>query len=227
MNTVEYVQQFPVKEFQAGELLLQEGDDATCLMAIREGFVKITAISDAGIERLLWIAGRYDVTPVERLFSKNTIVRYFYTALTSGSYYAVDKATFLATAFTHPELMTEIARGMSSHYDDLLDRINTIDTATVEERLVRTLCYLAERFSSADTIDLYKQGLRLTHQDLASMIGSTRETVSLILNQLRREGVIEYGKRRFVVTPGKLMKRIETANGAIAVQTTLTAKTAL
>ncbi len=213
MKTVEYVQQFPLKEFQAGELLLQKGDDATCLMAIREGFVKITAISDTGVERLLWIAGRYDVTPVERLFSKNATVRYFYTALTSGNYYAVNKANFLTAAFTHPELMTEIARGMSSHYDDFLDRINTIDTATVEERLIRTLCYLAERFSGADTVDLYKEGLKLTHQDLASMIGSTRETVSLILSQLRREGVIEYGRKKFVMQPGQLMKKIERFEG--------------
>ena len=153
---MEYVQQFPLKEFQAGELLLQKGDDATCLMAIREGFVKITAISDTGVERLLWIAGRYD---------------------------------------------------------DFLDRINTIDTATVEERLIRTLCYLAERFSGADTVDLYKEGLKLTHQDLASMIGSTRETVSLILSQLRREGVIEYGRKKFVMQPGQLMKKIERFEG--------------
>ena len=153
---MEYVQQFPLKEFQAGELLLQKGDDATCLMAIREGFVKITAISDTGVERLLWIAGRYD---------------------------------------------------------DFLDRINTIDTATVEERLIRTLCYLAERFSGGDTVDLYKEGLKLTHQDLASMIGSTRETVSLILSQLRREGVIEYGRKKFVMQPGQLMKKIERFEG--------------
>jgi CRP-like cAMP-binding protein len=35
--------------------------------------------------------------------------------------------------------------------------------------------------------------MKLTHQDIASMIGSTRETTSVILNQLKKEGLIKKG----------------------------------
>ena len=209
MNSVEYVQQFPLKEYNAGEMLLQKGDSLDCLMAIREGFVKITSITDTGIERLLWIAGRYDVLPTEQLFSKNAKVKYFYTALTNGTYYAVDKKSFLDVAFENSELMNEVARGMSAHYDDLLDRIDSVDTATVKERLVRTLCYLAERLSGSGTVDLYEAGLRLTHQDLAAMIGSTRETTSLTLNELRQDKLIQYNRKQFVVNVDRLLETVE------------------
>jgi len=42
------------------------------------------------------------------------------------------------------------------------------------------------RFGPKDTI-----GMRLTHQDLANMIASTREAVSKVMSELRRDGVIE------------------------------------
>lgn len=199
MNTVDYVQQFPLKEFKRGEILLQKDDSSDTIMAIRDGFVKITSISDNGVERMLWIAGRYDVAPTEQLFLASAKVRYFYTALTDGSYYMVDKKAFIASAHDNNELMTEIAKGMSSHYDDFLDRIDAIDTATVRERLLRTLCYLSERLSGGAEVDLYSQGLRLTHQDLASMVGSTRETTSLTLNEIRHEKLIDYNRKKFIV----------------------------
>lgn len=209
MNTVEYVQQFPLRTFQRSEALLQKGDSLDHIMAIRDGFVKITSISDTGVERLLWIAGRYDVAPTEQLFSNSANVRYFYTALTDGSYYAVDKKDFVNKALETPQLMTEIAKSMSAHYDDFLERIDAVDTATVKERLLRTLSYLAERLSGGGEVDLYAAGLRLTHQDFAAMISSTRETTSLTLNEIRADGLIDYNRKQFIVHVDQIKDLLE------------------
>ncbi len=211
MNTVEYVQQFPLRTFTRSEALMQKGDSLDHIMAIRDGFVKITSISDTGVERLLWIAGRYDVAPTEQLFSNNASVRYFYTALTDGSYYAVDKKAFIDKAHETPELMKEIAKSMSAHYDDFLERIDAVDSATVKERLLRTLYYLGQRLSADSTIDLFEFNLKITHNDLAAMIGSTRETTSLTLGELRKEGFIDYSRTRFIVKADKIFEELEQA----------------
>jgi CRP-like cAMP-binding protein len=42
--------------------------------------------------------------------------------------------------------------------------------------------------------------IRLSHQDLASVIGSTRESVTVTLGELAAEGLVEVGRRRIVVT---------------------------
>lgn len=209
MDSIDYIKQFPVKLFQRGELLIQKGDQPEHVLAVRDGFVKVTSISDSGVERLLWIAGRYDTVPTEQLFSRKPNIRYFYTALTDGSYYQVDKKDFLDTAGEHPLLMQEIARGMASHYDDLLEHIDAVDTATVRERLMRTLTYVAERLSSSESVDIFAEGLKLTHADLAAMIGSTRETTSLTLNELRSQGFIRYDRRCFVVEVAAIRAALE------------------
>lgn len=200
MDIVNYIRQFPVKDFKRGELLLQKGDPTHNLMAIREGFIKVTSINTSGVERLVWIAGRYDIAPTEQLFSKRGSARFFYTALTDGSYFELNKEDLLKVANTEPTLMSEIARSMSLHYDDFLQRIDAVDTATVKERLMRTLCYLAERLGADANVDLYEHGLKLSHADLASMIGSTRETTSLMLAELRKEKMINYNRQRLVVS---------------------------
>ena len=204
MDFVEYIKSAPLKTFQRGEILLQKGSRTASLMAVRSGFVKVTSINDEGVERLVWIAGRYDLAPTERLFSKSGTVRFFYTALTDGSYYQLDKASFLKQASERPELMAEIAKGMSDHYDDLLQHIDAIDTASVKERLLRTLLYLSERLSADESVDLCDHGLILTHADFANLIGSTRETTSAMLGSLRREGFIEYSRKSCLVHASKI-----------------------
>lgn len=209
MNSVDYIKQFPLRHFRRGTVLLQRGDPRQFLMAIREGYVKVTSISDAGIERLLWVAGRYDLVPLEQLFARSTDTHYFYTALTDGSYYEVDYTNFLQTAQSDPTFMQEIARGMSEHYDDFLQRIDAIDGLTVRERLIRTLHYIAQRFSAGESVDLRAEGLGVTHQDIAAMIGSTRETTSLELAALRREGLVTYDRRCFIIHADKLQAALE------------------
>lgn len=204
MDIARYIQNFPAKDFRRGELLLQKGDSSNQLMAIREGFIKVTSINASGVERLVWIATRYDIAPTEQLFSKHGEVRFFYTALTDGSYYEIDKSELLQIASEDPRVMAEVAKNMSIHYDDFLQRIDAVDSATVKERLMRTLCYLAERLSADSTVDLFEYGLKISHQDLSSMIGSTRETTSIMLSELRNEDLVQYSRQKLTVYVDKI-----------------------
>ena len=209
MDNVEYIKQFPLRTFSQGATLLSKDELITSVMAIREGFVKVSSISQDGDEHLLWIAGRYDFAPTEQLFAKHPKARYFYTALTDGSYYQVDRTDLIQKADQHPVIMAEIARGLSDHYDDFLMRVDSMDNLSVRERLMKTLLYIARRLSAGDTVNLYDMGLRITHQELAGMISSTRETTSLALNELRKAGFIDYDRTCFIVNTTAIAKEIE------------------
>lgn len=210
MEIVDYIKQFPLRTFRKGDVLLSEGQKATRLFAIVQGFVKVTSLQESGSEKLLWIEGRYDVAPTEHFFSLSKELSFYYTALTDGSYYDVDKAEFIAYAKKTPPLMTEIALNMSEHYDDLMNRIDSVGQVSIRNKIVATLCYIAERFSAGDTVDLHAIGLKLTHSDFAAMVGSTRETVSIELHALMTEGYIEYDRTKFIVHLS-LLSRIRSA----------------
>jgi CRP-like cAMP-binding protein len=199
MDVIKFVKNYPVKQFTKGEIIISEGDISDTLYAIRSGYIKVTSLDDSGNERMLWIAGRYDIVPTERLFSRHSPLQFFYTALSDGDVYKVNKADFLAKAKEDLGLMSEIATSMSSHYDDLLSRINSVGQISIHSKLVATLRYVAERFSADESVDLYQLGLRLTHKDIAEMIGSTRETTTLELRKLQQDGYIEYDRTKFIV----------------------------
>lgn len=204
MDSVNFIKNFPIVSFKKGDVLLSEGQVSESLFAIRSGFVKVTSIHEDGTENLLWIEGRYDTVPTEKFFSTREQVQYFYTALTNGSYYDINKKAFLEFAYSNIAFMTEIAKNMSNHYDDLLLRINSIEQASVQKRLIATLYYLGEKLSANDTVDFIEEGLRLTHGELAAMVSSTRETVSLELSKLKERELIDYDKTKFVVYLSKL-----------------------
>ena len=44
--------------------------------------------------------------------------------------------------------------------------------------------------------------VRLTHQDLANMVASTREAVSKVMSEFQREGVVESRNRRIAIVDG-------------------------
>lgn len=209
MDIVEYVKEKPMRSFSRGELLLSKDEPIDSLLAIRTGYIKVTSISASGVERLVWIAGRYDITPTEQLFSKYGSSQFFYTALTDGSYYELNKSEFLDSAKENQELMTEIAKSMSSHYDDFMTRLDAVDAATVTERLLRTLLYLGQRLTADSSVNLYDYDLKLTHRDIATMISSTRETTSLTLAEFRAKGFINYSRKSFVIHIDKITEALE------------------
>lgn len=199
MTTADYIRKHPLKEFKKGEIILHGGATSENLYAVRNGFVKIISYSIAGDVRFLWLAGRYDVLPTEHLFLLSKPLDFFYIALTDVSVYEIKKTDFLEHAKANQSLMTDTAIAMSTHYDDLLTRISAMEQTSVRTRLLATLCHISERFSSSETVDFYALGLILTHQDLADMINSTRETTTLELQKLRNEGCIDYSRNKLVV----------------------------
>lgn len=199
MDTVEFAKQFPLRSFSKGEVIMSEGNVLDKLLAIRSGFIKVTSLDDTGTERMLWIAGQDDLVPSEHLFLTHHTLAFFYTALTDCTAHVVNKREFLEHTRSSLGLMTDVATTMSAQYDDLLLRVDSIGQPSVHEKLLATLRYLAERFSASTVVDLHRLGLNLTHQDIADMIGSTRETTSLELQKLRQMGCIDYNRSSFVI----------------------------
>ncbi|MBC7942899.1 Crp/Fnr family transcriptional regulator [Candidatus Saccharibacteria bacterium] len=204
MEVLEFIRQFPMKSFTKGETILSEGHPLSSIYAVRTGFIKVTSLSESGNERLLWIAGPGNMVPAEQLFAVSGSLRFFYTALSDCEVYKVDKLQFVEYTKNTPILMAEIARRMSSHYDDLLMRVDTVGQVNVRDKLIYALCHLARRFSDDDIVNMHQLGLVLTHQDMSEMVGSTRETTSLELRKLMLLGGITYDRNQFIINVPEL-----------------------
>jgi len=80
-------------------------------------------------------------------------------------------------------------------YEELVQCLLPRET---EVRLANLLPLLAQKFGQSSD-GLVTIELRLTHQDLAAMVASTRESVTKVLNELRNRGVIEIDSGRITL----------------------------
>jgi CRP/FNR family transcriptional regulator len=87
-------------------------------------------------------------------------------------------------------LALNVAQMLSDRLGDASATIEDLAYAKISDRLVNLFDRLAGELGRA-TDDGTFLDVRLTHQDIASIIGSTRETVSLEMNHLVRAGQIK------------------------------------
>ena len=103
-----------------------------------------------------------------------------------------------------PVLALRLLSTLARRAVDAERRMEALLTRPVESRVATFLLEAARRHGVPDSRgDLI--GVKFTHQEIASYVGSTRETVTLILGDLKRRGVIGIDHRRVIVRePGKL-----------------------
>ena len=147
---------------------------------------------------MLWIAGRYDIVPLERFFTKRTL-QYDYLGFGPGTAYVITKSELHGLLDANPRLSLEITRGFSEHFDDIAERLSAVGQADVRRKLLHILYGVATKFSSSETVHLHELGLNLTHQDLADMLGASREVVSVELNKVRTDGFVDYTRSTLTI----------------------------
>jgi CRP/FNR family transcriptional regulator len=108
-----------------------------------------------------------------------------------------------------PEFSVEITRMTVSRLAHVTSRLDEMVFRDVPARLARVLLRLARDFpgehNGAATIDV-----RLTQQDLADLIGSTRESASLAVNHFKREGLIDVRQRVIFIRDSERLRNLTT-----------------
>lgn len=80
----------------------------------------------------------------------------------------------------------------------------------VPQRMAKTILWLFDRYRTDIIAGKVALNIRLTHHELASLSGTTRETATLILNRFRRDGYIDFFGRRMVLLNEAELVRIVT-----------------
>jgi CRP/FNR family cyclic AMP-dependent transcriptional regulator len=77
-------------------------------------------------------------------------------------------------------------------------RLRSLLFRSNRERLTHLLLELCEQYGQTSSAGI-ELGIRLSHQDLASIIGATRETVTTLLGEMQNEGLLQIKRQRLVV----------------------------
>lgn len=112
----------------------------------------------------------------------------------------LDQAEYL-TSVQVSELPPEsgyLPKALLVHVWKSQELLKIIHQPSISDRLLHLLLWLPDQFEQPIATGT-RLDLRLTHQDLADTIGSTRVSVTRLLNQMERQGKIERSQRNLIL----------------------------
>lgn len=191
-------QQFHEKGFSSGEYLYYSGDPAESLFIIAEGRVKLLRHTTSGKDVLLDL-----LIPGEFLGGLSTTSgsTYFETAqaLTQVCALTISRENFRAILTRYPDVGMQVLDLLTARLEAAHDIIHRLSSQSADQRIADTLLNLAAKLGENHEVGLLIQ-TPLSRDELANMTATTPETVSRVISQFQRDGLINTGREWIAVT---------------------------
>lgn len=194
--------------YSRGSNLFVAGDPADRIYLLEEGWVKIYRMSGDGKQVTVGSLRR----PGELMGLAEAVAGGLRTccagAVSDLVVFAVARETFMQLLDTEPFLAVKIAKLLATRMREAESGIAGMASYQVRERLVRLLLEMAETCGTADENGI-SLNLNLTHEELAAMVGSSRQTISSLMGELNRERSVISGRGEIIILdPDSLARRL-------------------
>lgn len=189
------------RTLQEGEVIMRPGDPILHIPIVEKGSLRILAQDDDGRERFL-----YHIMPgetcslsltcceAERTSSITAVVEEEAEVLMVPARYADEWMVY-------PEWRRYVGAAQAQRFQELLDTISTLAFQKMDGQL---WSYLVKRVQATGG-----PVLKVTHQAVADELGSPREVITRLLQQLQREGRVELARGMITVRLGSMGKGLE------------------
>lgn len=165
-----------IRKYPKNMILFMEGDESTHLYIIKKGKVSVSVADDEGRQVILNYMGdgEYfgELSLVDGHPRSATI-----TTVTSCEFIVISRNSFLDLLKTNPDFALLITTALAQKVRDLTESVKDLALLDVYGRVSNVLDKLSDDSGRIENP-------KVTHQDIANMVGSSREMVSRIMKQL-------------------------------------------
>jgi CRP-like cAMP-binding protein len=198
-----------VKRYPRDAALFYEGGPGDSLFIVRKGLVKLVSLSDAGTETILHILRPEDV--FGELLLVEALRPFTAIAMTDVAADVLSRKDFLEILPACPVFASNYAKLLSARLMQVEREFAGLIHAWAFHRLAKELLHLAEDIGE-DTGTGIRIALKLTHEDLANLVGVARETVTIQLHKFEEMGLIRREGRILVVNRVRLRDYVRVKN---------------
>lgn len=186
-----------VKEFSRNETILREEETTEFMYIILLGKVKVVQITEEGKEIILAIhqAEKFfgELSMIDGKTSSATVI-----AMEDSLIAIISKKNFYALLYSQSKVLENLLLILCSRLRESWKRIHILNFREAPLR-IKMLFTILSGENGEKTPDGTVLNLKLTHQEIADMSGLTRETVSRVLGQWQREGLITVFRNRHIL----------------------------
>jgi len=185
------------RKFSKDAVIFFEHDPGDSLFMILSGRVKVTILSDDGREIILSVLGENDLFGEMSLLDNEP--RSATAIVTEDTEVVIlHQKEFLSIVEKRPRVLVLLLAVLSSRLRKANHQIGSLALLDVYGRVASVLLDMAKE-SGVRLKDGRVCFRRPTHQEIANMIGATRETVSRMISDLHRQGYIEISGKNVII----------------------------
>ena len=177
------------------QTIVEEGLAGDYMYVIRDGQVKVTKLSGDGREKILELLGPGDFFGEMSLLD-NAERSASVKSLTETRILALSRNDFLKELRRNPDLAMAVIQELTRRVRQMDEQASSLSFQRVKERTRGLLLRLAKEPSG-------REGRlatpALTHQQIADMIGTSRETVTRVVKRLKEQGWLEQEGKQYLV----------------------------
>ncbi|WP_244531830.1 Crp/Fnr family transcriptional regulator [Nitrosomonas aestuarii] len=178
--------------------LYRQGDRCSDVFWIKSGIVKLSHITEEGVEVTITILGKGSVIGCFWNNSTSPEAEETVQALGEVIFYRIAISDFKALMSHQSELAWHVFEEIYARKQKVERKLRTVLTQPVENRVIATLLELAEIFGIKCTHG-YALEIHLTQQEVADLVGASRSVVSTILNDFRNRGMLDYTREQICI----------------------------
>ena len=179
---------------QQGEFLWSSGDKDYDLYQLIEGELHLYTLTQEG-KKLLYITFTAGDCTGENGMVDGEPRHHMAQAVKTTQLRRLSRADYVELSQTHPELNWEMLKMMSRRSRILYEYMDAMSLLPMSVRIASRLCLLLDtRLAGTPATD--EVDLQVTQEDIGHMLATTRQSVSKILTEWQRHGIINmrYGK---------------------------------
>jgi len=191
------------QKYPRGNLVFTAGSADANVYFLRDGKIKIKQLSPEGREVILWfcLPGEiFGLAEVTRGGGRIVTAQ----ACEASTVMAVPQVKFRAYLEQHPTVALLSLQVLSSRLRVLGEMVVNLVSDDVNTRIAKLILRLSARYGTRANGEVLLN-LPLTHQEIADMVGTTRQTVTTTLGALKRRGVLSIDAHRIRIEREELL----------------------
>lgn len=187
LNAIEHFQLIPKNT------IIQKPDQARNeLFFVKKGKLKLYKVNEAGKQLTVGILSEGNMFGELESLSLGT-KQVFIETIEDSLICSMSESQFQALLLRHPQLALKFLRALSDRLNESERLIEQLTLRDLRGKIVYMLVVLGTRFGVPQG-EYVRIDLPLSHQEIANMIGATREAVSTVIRDLAEEGIVKTGR---------------------------------
>ena len=195
------------RRYKKNMIIFMEGEPGEGFHYVKSGKVKIVKIAQDGREHIINILGPGDVFAEVLLFNRGPYPATS-VALEDSIIGIIKNIELENVVVDNPRIALHIIRVMNKKLLHAQMKIKTLALSDTFARTAQILGRLAQQYGRQ-----VPGGIRLdidmTRQDLANLVGTTRETVSRVLSSMKKDKVIDLAEQQIVILDEQRLSRYQ------------------